>query len=90
MLLDNNIKLTNAISLLNTSHTSFVLAYVLENNTVRVLHSDKERDKNYAAVIAQFALDLKNNGLDKLSVETCIKEVVCEAVNMVYAKEEEK
>lgn len=87
---DNNIKLTNAIELLNTSNTSFVLAYILKNNTVRVLHSDKERDKNYAAVIAQFALDLKNKGLDKLSVESCIKEVVHEAVNMVYTKEEEK
>ena len=90
MLLDNNIKLTNAIELLNTSHTSFVLAYVLENNTVRVLHSDKERDKNYAAVIAQFALDLKNNVLDKLAVESCIKAVVHDAVNMVYTREEKK
>lgn len=90
MITDNNIKLTNAIELLNNSNKSFVLSYVLENNTVRVLHSDKERDKNYAAVIAQFALDLKNTGLDTLSVESCIKEVVHEAVNMVYVKEEEK
>lgn len=90
MLTDNNIKLTNAIELLNTSNTSFVLAYVLKNKVVRVLHSDKERYKNYAAVIAQFALDLKNNGLDKVSVESCIKEVAHEAVNMVYVKEEGK
>lgn len=90
MAMDNNVKLTNAVELLNMSNTSFVLAYILENNTVRVLPKGKECNKNYAAVIAQFALDLKNDGLDKVSVETCIKAVVREAVNMVYTKEEEK
>lgn len=83
-------KLTSATELLNDSNVAYLLSYVLENNIVRVLRSDKERDKNFAAIIAQFALDLKNTGLDKSSADLCIKAVVHEAVNMVYAKEEEK